>query len=251
MGIDWVTFSAQIVNLIVLGWLLKRFLYKPILNAIDAREKAISSRVSEANDLAKKAEQEISDLRLKKDSFEKDKYAILSKAKEEAENTKERLLRDAKIDVEIQKEVWFNDLEKQKQAFFDNANDAIIASFINLANKALTDLASSNLETQMLEVFKQKLNKIDAVEKEAFVKNAIEDGVIKAVFSFDIDDKENVSKFIKNSLNLKNDVEIIFEVDKKLICGVELKAKEKSLSWSMKEHLNNFTKELKSALNGE
>ena len=42
MTIDWFTVGAQIVNFIVLVWLLKRFLYKPVLAAIDAREKRIA-----------------------------------------------------------------------------------------------------------------------------------------------------------------------------------------------------------------
>ena len=39
MLIDWFTVGAQALNFLILVWLLRRFLYKPILNAIDAREK--------------------------------------------------------------------------------------------------------------------------------------------------------------------------------------------------------------------
>ena len=35
MLIDWFTVAAQVVNFLVLMWLLKRFLYKPIVYAID------------------------------------------------------------------------------------------------------------------------------------------------------------------------------------------------------------------------
>ena len=34
MLIDWFTVAAQVVNFLILVWLLKRFLYQPILNAI-------------------------------------------------------------------------------------------------------------------------------------------------------------------------------------------------------------------------
>ena len=46
MLIDWFTVSAQVVNFLILVWLLKRFLYRPILNAIDAREKRIAKELS-------------------------------------------------------------------------------------------------------------------------------------------------------------------------------------------------------------
>ena len=43
MLIDWFTVGAQALNFLILVWLMKRFLYKPILHAIDAREKRIAT----------------------------------------------------------------------------------------------------------------------------------------------------------------------------------------------------------------
>ena len=49
MLIDWFTVGAQVVNFVILVWLMKHFLYKPILSAIDAREKRIASELAAAN----------------------------------------------------------------------------------------------------------------------------------------------------------------------------------------------------------
>ena len=48
MLIDWFTVGAQAVNFLILVWLLKRFLYKPVLAAIDAREKKIAATIEDA-----------------------------------------------------------------------------------------------------------------------------------------------------------------------------------------------------------
>ena len=48
MLIDWFTVGAQALNFLILVWLMKRFLYKPVLNAIDAREKRIAAELSDA-----------------------------------------------------------------------------------------------------------------------------------------------------------------------------------------------------------
>jgi len=48
MLIDWFTVGAQALNFIILVWLLKRFLYKPILGAVDAREKRIAAELADA-----------------------------------------------------------------------------------------------------------------------------------------------------------------------------------------------------------
>ena len=47
MLIDWFTIIAQALNFLILAWLLKRFLYRPVLNALDEREKLIASELAQ------------------------------------------------------------------------------------------------------------------------------------------------------------------------------------------------------------
>jgi len=54
MLIDWFTVGAQALNFLILVWLMRRYLYKPIINAIDAREKRIAAELADA--AAKQAE---------------------------------------------------------------------------------------------------------------------------------------------------------------------------------------------------
>ncbi|HEX7649452.1 MAG TPA: F0F1 ATP synthase subunit delta [Noviherbaspirillum sp.] len=42
MQFDWTTFALEVINFLVLLWILKRFLYRPVLAAIDARRDAVS-----------------------------------------------------------------------------------------------------------------------------------------------------------------------------------------------------------------
>ena len=48
MLIDWFTVGAQVLNFLILVWLMKRFLYQPILRAIDAREERIAKELADA-----------------------------------------------------------------------------------------------------------------------------------------------------------------------------------------------------------
>ena len=48
MHIDWFVFFAQIVNFLILVWLLKKFLYSRIIKAIDDREAKITATFEEA-----------------------------------------------------------------------------------------------------------------------------------------------------------------------------------------------------------
>ena len=58
MLIDWFTVGAQAVNFLILVWLLKQFLYRPILDAIDAREKRIAGQIADAKQTMAEAHKE-------------------------------------------------------------------------------------------------------------------------------------------------------------------------------------------------
>ena len=49
MEFDWTTFALEIINFVVLVWILQRFLYKPVTNAIAGRKAGIEKTIANAN----------------------------------------------------------------------------------------------------------------------------------------------------------------------------------------------------------
>ena len=96
MLIDWFTVGAQVLNFLILVWLLKHFLYKPILNAIDAREKRIAAELADADAKKTEAQKERDDFQNKNKVFDEQRSALLSKAADEAKVERERLLDEAR-----------------------------------------------------------------------------------------------------------------------------------------------------------
>src|SRR3970040_1859513 len=96
MLIDWFTVSAQVVNFLILVWLMKRFLYQPILHAIDAREKRIARELADADGKRAEAEKERDEFQHKNEEFDQQRAALLSKARDEAQAERQRLLDEAR-----------------------------------------------------------------------------------------------------------------------------------------------------------
>ena len=48
MEMDWSTFILEIINFLILVWILKRFLYRPILEVIARRREGVEKTLSEA-----------------------------------------------------------------------------------------------------------------------------------------------------------------------------------------------------------
>ncbi len=96
MLIDWFTVGAQAINFIILVWLLKRFLYKPILDAVDAREKRVATELADADAKKAEAKKERDEFQHKNEEFDQQRAALLSKATEEAKAERQRLLGEAR-----------------------------------------------------------------------------------------------------------------------------------------------------------
>ncbi len=87
---------AQALNFLILVGLLKRFLYKPILNAVDAREKLVATELSDARAKMTEAQKERDDFQHKNEVFDQQRAALFSKATDEAKAERQRLLDEAR-----------------------------------------------------------------------------------------------------------------------------------------------------------
>jgi F-type H+-transporting ATPase subunit b len=96
MLIDWFTVCAQALNFLILVWLMKRFLYKPILHAIDAREKLIAAELADAAKKKAEAQKERDEFPAQERGVRPAARRALTKATDEAKAERQRLLDEAR-----------------------------------------------------------------------------------------------------------------------------------------------------------
>lgn len=149
MSIDWITVAAQIINFLVLVWLLKRFLYRPILDGIDAREKEIADRMAEASTIQKAAETTEADYQVQIAALSASRAEMLEEARRAAKAEADSLL--AKTRKKVAKEQADRDAERlQETSRYTNELQQVGASaLMSLTRKVLSDLADETLEQRM------------------------------------------------------------------------------------------------------
>ena len=161
MLIDWFTVGAQALNFIILVWLLKRYLYKPILDAVDAREKRIAAELADADAKKAKAQKERDEFQHKNEEFDHQRAALLSKATKEANTERQRLLDDARTAADAlaakRQEALQIDAVNLNHAIRRRTQHEVFA----IARKALADLATTSLEDSMIELFIRRLGSMD------------------------------------------------------------------------------------------
>jgi len=243
MLLDWFTIGAQALNFLILVWLMKRFLYKPILNAIDAREKLIAKELADADAKKTEAQQERDEFEKKNAEFDQQLAALLTKATDEAKAERLRLLEEARKAADAlsakRQETLVNDAHNLNQAISRLTQKEVFA----ITRKALTDLATTSLEERMGEVFDRRLRELDDKSKsvlgEALKKNS-ESALIRS--TFDLPEAQRVA--IQNALNetFSAEIHIRFETSPELISGIELSSNGQKVGWTIADYLASLEK---------
>src|SRR5471032_2407792 len=131
MLIDWFTVGAQALNFLILVWLMNRYLYKPILNAIDAREKRIATELADAAAKKAEAQKDRDEFQHRNEEFDQQRAALLAKATDEAKAERQRLLEEARKSADAlsarRQETLRNDAKNLSQAIARRTQDEVFA----------------------------------------------------------------------------------------------------------------------------
>lgn len=249
MAIDWFTFFAQIVNFLILVWLLKKFLYRPVLEAMAKREERIAARLEEARAKALESESEKQRYLAMQQELDARKSEEMQKAKAEAERFKEELLAVARQEVSIQRSAWLSGLKKEETSFLAETSHSIADYFQVLSRNALRELAREDLEERIVSVFLAKLESHDrdAIEELSIhVSGAREPLVITTAFALS---EEQQARLIEKLEQIVGPVHLFeFVVDRSLLAGIAVEVDGRKIHWDMSEYLKKFQNSLKEFL---
>jgi F-type H+-transporting ATPase subunit b len=243
MLIDWFTVSAQVVNFLILVWLLKRFLYKPILHAIDAREKRIAKELADADTKKSEAEKEREKLRKKNEEFDQQRAALLSKATDEAKAERRRLLDEARQAADALRAKRQDALKREQQSLNDEITRRTREEVFAIARKTLTDLAGTSLEERMSEVFTRRLQELDNEAKEGLakaLKTPADPVLVRSAFELPSEQRAAIQHALNETFSAE--IHVRFETAPDVVSGIELTANGRKVAWSIADYLASLEK---------
>ncbi len=245
MNVNWFTVIAQVINFLILVWLLKRFLYKPILNAIDEREKKIAAQIKDADDKKAAAQKEEDEFEKKNEDFDQQKKSLMDKAVADANTEKLKLLEGAKADANTLR-TNMEKTAKEKQAndtteMAEKAQQQVFA----ITRKALADIASISLEEQSANTFIKRLHELKDDEKKQFIdafKSNSNSILVKSAFELPTKQQGEIKDAVNVMLSANTQMQ--FKMAPEIIGGIELSTNGYKLAWSFSEYLNSMEKNI-------
>jgi F-type H+-transporting ATPase subunit b len=240
MLIDWFTVAAQIVNFLILLWLLKKFLYGRILRAIDERERRIAARLADAEAREKEAAEQLAVYEAKRRELEQNRDALLAEAKRDAEQQHAELLDQARQHVRSLETKWQQELDRERDQFLLDLRRRAATEVIGIARRAMADLACVEVQRCAVAVFLEKVRSLDSDARKNLAKGEL---AIRTAVDLGEAETAEIRQIIEAWL--ESPVSLRFERAPGLGLGLELRGNGWRIGWNSESYLDALQQELK------
>ena len=251
MHIDWFVFFAQIVNFLILVWLLKKFLYGRIIEAIDAREAKITATFEEAENSRGEAREAAEHSAKKLQALNEDYEAMMNRARTDAEAHRKELMDKAREEIDRIQARWVETVNAEREAFLQDLRRLAGVQIYAIARQVLKDLAGEDLEGRIADVLAYRIEHLDEEEKTKFRASMTEGHkvVVQSAYEIPPGARSKLGEAIRRYI--ETDVEIDYELSPEVMTGFELKTDGHKIAWSVNDYLNTLEENFIQALYAE
>lgn len=245
MLLDWPTVIFQIINFLILIALLKRFLYGPVIKAMDEREQKVTARLADAAKTEQMAVERAADLAKEQEKFAKAREQMVRQAKDEIDGWKNDALKHLQAEVDEKRASWKGVLASEQTNFLQKLKIIINRNVFLIARKALVDLADQELEARLLAKFIAKIDQkeqgIDALFSSSTAKISCITG-----FPLSLAQQQQLEMAIKPLVHEGRPMS--FQHDRDLGFGLQLFSENQKWEWNLNRYLNELEKEIDTAV---
>jgi F-type H+-transporting ATPase subunit b len=247
MLIDWFTVAAQAINFLILVWLLKRFLYQPVLAAIDAREAKIAAELKDAAAKKAQAELERDDFKNKGEAFERQRQGLLRTATDEAGAERKRLLDAARQESDALREKLNAAVKSERLEINREIVTRTQQEVFAVARKALADLAGASLEDRIVKVFVGRLHDLPKNDsRPPAAPPRITSALVRSAFELPPPGRVQIEAAVHAWLGA--DTKVNFETVPDLVSGIEVTAAGLKMAWSIADYLASLDQSITTLL---
>lgn len=236
MLIDWPTVLFQIINFLILLFLLKRFLYGPITKAMDERAQNIAQGFAKAALSEKAAEQQALLLAAEREEVEKNKMMMHGQARLEIEQWKAESIQQLQQEIAAKREQWQLGLQQEQESFAQSLKMRMGKQVFSVAKKVLQDLADDRLELRLIDHFFQ------SVSEEIAAARATQGQRVPVIcatgFALGPEEKERIRE--ECTTIFPSPDSIVFRHEPELGFGIRLVDGNNKWEWNLDHYMNDM-----------
>ncbi|MEJ2307760.1 MAG: F0F1 ATP synthase subunit delta [Gammaproteobacteria bacterium] len=241
MELNWSTFILEIINFLVLVWILKRFLYKPVLDVIARRRAGIEKTLSDARKLHDDAERLQQEYEGRLAEWEKERQQARETLAHELEEERSRRMETLQQDLEQQKrKVEVAEKQRQADAMRRNEETALLQG-ARFAARLLELGSGPQTQSRLVEIALDGLAALPDERLARLRKNfdtATESVIVTSAYPLPDEQRERLSRLMETLLGAG--VTLRFEQQSELLAGVRIMIGAWTLAANLQDELKGF-----------
>lgn len=243
MDFDWTTFILEIINFLILIWILKRFLYQPVLDIIDKRRAGIDQAMNEAQRL----EEEAKALKQQNEQFlvewENQKEIAHAQLSTELAEIRERKLSELTQRIEEETERRKILGERRQLEYEQKVEEKAIEKGTAFVGTLLSRMATPELEAQLFQLLLEDLDGLNEKNRRAIAEATVSltsPILVQSAFPLSRAQCEALSSALAGIIGHKP--ELVFHCNDMLLAGIYIEIGPWILHANLRDELKFFSK---------
>jgi len=182
MHIDWWTLVLQAINFLILVWLLRRFLYRPVRDVIEKRKALAQQAFAEATEQKKEAEAARQRFDEDRTGLARERQDMLNRTHGEMESERDAVIKRARREADELIEAARATIEEEREAALADIREQVAELATELASDIMRKAGVSGSSDVFLEQLEKHLRELPQEERERLQKDlATEDSRLTVV----------------------------------------------------------------------
>jgi len=249
LDLDLVTFLFQIINFLVLLWLLNKFLFKPLRARLSERRETIQETLQSARDQEVEAAQLRQVWEERKHEAENQAEEILQSAHHEADARRAEILQEARVQLDRLTEEMRSDLLRQRNELLVGHYDEILDTIINLSGNVVQSVTTRRTHDDLVTNFAASIYQIPQTEVEEY-RRLMAGRVPTAFVTTPVALSAEQTKTLADTLSSLIDrrIELQVSIDPDLVAGLQVRLADKLVDNSVRHQLNRIRERVRQDL---
>lgn len=242
MELNWSTFILEIINFLILVWLLARFLYRPVMDVINNRRQEIQKKLDHAEAVHNDAETLRRNYEDRMVEWESEKSTAMKQLQEEVALERRRRLEELQNELDQEREKAGILNQRQMQEEKRNMEKQALQQGAAFSSKLLTRLARPELEAGLIDLVIEDLDTLAPAKRKllatSYKKNS--NGItISSAFPLTREKKNKIEQKLKSIIDKNISCTCIQEPE--LIAGLRIRIGAWLLQANLQDELKYFT----------
>lgn len=241
MELNWSTFVLEIINFLVLVWILKHFLYQPVMDLLARRRAAIETQLAEA----KQQQDEADTLKQQYENRLSDWQLERQKAMEELnhELQQQRLKQHEALATELaqEQEKMRVAASRQQQQLMREMEQRALQQGAQFASRLLAEAAGPELQQRLFQLLLEGLRQLSAEQLETLVSEwgeAPQTLRVTSAYPLDEQQRQQLQQQLASVTGLSTPPDYV--EDAALLAGLSITIGAWALQLNLRDELQGF-----------